>query len=220
MGAIHNLPSLPPEEARALFLSIATAIQQDDPDLQVLLDAMEGHALSLTILASRVDADLRLKPMLERWQREKGELLTLNPEAETRMTSTRASVRLSLTSQHMTSMARRLLTVLGFLPGGLPASGLKGFFGREDMQMTSKKSDDATEVLRRLRLIMPRADGSLRLINPLRECVKLELPLKSPDLDRVVSAGLKLMTKAGRRGTEGLSEDRTFNSISAISLKS
>ena len=201
---IHNLPSLPPEEARALFLSIATAIKQDDPDLQVLLDAMEGHALSLTILASRVDADLRLKPMLERWQREKGDLLTLNPEAETRMTSTRASVRLSLTSQHMTSMARRLLTVLGFLPGGLPASGLKGFFGREDMQMTSKKSDDATEVLHRLQLIMPRADGSLRLINPLRECVKLELPLKSPDLDRVVSAGLKLMTKAGRRGTESL----------------
>ena len=203
---IHNLPSLPPEQARALFLSIATAIQQDDPDLQVLLDAMEGHALSLTILASRVDADLRLKPMLERWQREKGELLTLNPEAETRMTSTRASVRLSLTSQHMTSMARRLLTVLGFLPGGLPASGLKGFLGREDMQMTAKKSDDATEVLRRLRLIMPRADGSLRLINPLRECVKLELPLKSPDLDRVVSAGLKLMTKAGRRGTASLPE--------------
>jgi len=56
----------------------------------------------------------------------------------------------------MTSMARRLLTVLGFLPGGLPASGLKGFLGREDLQLTSKKSDDATEVLRRLRLIMPR----------------------------------------------------------------
>jgi len=203
---IDDLPPLLPDKARSLFCSIATSIKPDDPELQPLLDAMEGHALSLTILASRVDADLRLKPMLERWQREKGELLTLNPEAETRMTSTRASVRLSLTSQHMTSMARRLLAVLGFLPSGLQATGLKGFLGREDLQMTSKKSDDATEVLRRLRLIMPRADGSLRLINPLRECVKLELPLKNPDLDRVVSAGLKLMAKAGRRGAESLPE--------------
>jgi len=204
---IDDLPPLPPDEARSLFCSIATSIKLDDPDLQPLLDAMEGHALSLAILASRVDSDLRLKPMLDRWQREKGELLTQNPDmAETRTTSTRASVRLSLTSQHMTSMARRLLTVLGFLPGGLPASGLKGFLGREDLQLTSKKSDDATEVLRRLRLIMPRPDGSLRLINPLRECVRLELPLKSPDLDRVVTAGLKLMTKAGRHRTESQPE--------------
>ena len=53
---------------------------------------------------------------------------------------------------------------------------------------------------------MPRADGSLRLINPLRECVRLELPLKSPDLNRVVSAGLKLLSKAGRYGTGGWPE--------------
>jgi len=72
---IDDLPPLPPDEARSLFCSIATSIKLDDPDLQPLLDAMEGHALSLTILASRVDADLRLKPMLDRWQREKGELL-------------------------------------------------------------------------------------------------------------------------------------------------
>jgi tetratricopeptide (TPR) repeat protein len=199
---IDDLPPLPPDEARSLFRSIATAIKPDDPDLQPLLDAMDGHALSLTILASRVDSDLSLKPMLERWEREKGELLTLKPEmAEDRTTSTRASLRLSLTSKHMTSMAKRLLAILGFLPNGLPASGLKGFLGREDLRLTSEKSDEATEVLRRLRLIIPRPDGSLRLINPLRECVRLELPLKSPDLERVVNAGLKLFTKAGRHGT-------------------
>jgi SIR2-like domain/Tetratricopeptide repeat/AAA domain len=204
---IDHLPPLPLDKACSLFCSIATSITLDDPDLQPLLEAMEGHALSLTILASRVDNDLSLKPMLERWEREKGQLLTLKPEmAEDRTTSTRASLRLSLTSKHMTSMARRLLTVLGFLPGGLPSSGLKGFLGREDLQLTSKKSDDATEVLRRLRLVMPRPDGSIRLINPLRECVRLELPLKSPDLDRVVTAGLKLMTKAGRHRTESRPE--------------
>ena len=204
---IDHLPPLPPDGARSLFCSIATSVSLDDPDLQPLLEAMEGHPLSLTILANRVDSDLSLKPMLEQWEREKGELLTLKRQmAEDRTTSTRASLRLSLTSKHMTGMAKRLLAVLGFLPGGLPASGLKGFLGREDLQLTSKKSDDATEVIRRLRLIMPRPDGSLRLINPLRECVRLELPLKDPDLGRVVSAGLKLMMKAGRQGTKSRPE--------------
>ena len=74
---VDDLPPLPLDEARALFCSIATAVKPDDPDLEPLLIAMDGHALSLTILASRVDSDLTLKPMLERWRREKAQLLTL-----------------------------------------------------------------------------------------------------------------------------------------------
>ena len=73
---------------------------------------MDGHALSLTILASRVNSDLLLKPMLERWRREKAQLLTIPGVTESRMTSARASVRLSLTSKHMTGMAKRLLAIL------------------------------------------------------------------------------------------------------------
>jgi hypothetical protein len=79
---------------------------------------------------------------------------------------------------------------------------LKAFLGHEDHQLSRDKSDAAEDVLRRLRLIMPRADGSLRLINPLRECIRLEWPLKSPDLERVTSAGLKLLRKAELFGTD------------------
>jgi tetratricopeptide (TPR) repeat protein len=199
---VDDLPPLPLDEARALFCSIATATKPDDPDLQPLLIAMDGHALSLTILASRVDSDLSLKPMLERWRREKAKLLAMPGAVEDRLNSVRASLRVSLTSTHMTAVARRLLAILGFLPAGLPAGGLKAFLGHEDHQLSRDKSDAAEDVLRRLRLIMPRADGSLRLINPLRECIRLEWPLKSPDLERVTSAGLKLLRKAELFGTD------------------
>ena len=40
------------------------------------------------------------------------------------------------------------------------------------------------------------------MINPLRECIRLEWPLKDPDLERVVSAGLKLLRKADLFGTD------------------
>jgi hypothetical protein len=200
---IDHLPPLSLDEARTLFCEIAPSIQPDDPDLQPLLTELDGHALSLTIVAGRVDGEPRLKPMLERWKDEKAELLRQPGCVEDRRTSVRASLLLSLTSRHMTGMANRLLSVLGFLPDGLPAGGLKAFLGREDRQITTQKSNEATDALRRLRLITPRTDGTLKLLNPLRECVVIERPLnKTPDLERVLSAGLKLLEKGNYFGTD------------------
>jgi tetratricopeptide (TPR) repeat protein len=199
---IDDLPPLTLDEASTLFCGIATSMQPDDPDLQPLLTALGGHALSLIIMASRVDGDLRLKRMLERWKDEKAALLCEPGSHEDRHNSVRASLRLSLTSRHMTGMASRLLAGLGFLPDGLPAGGLRAFLGREDRRITAQKSNDATDALRRLRLITPRADESLKLLNPLRECVVIERPLKNPDLERVLSAGLKLLEKGKYVGTD------------------
>jgi hypothetical protein len=190
---IDHLSPLSLDEARTLFCDIAPSIQPDDLDLQPLLRALDGHALSLIIVAGRVDGDLHLKRMLERWKDERAALLR---------TSVRASLRLSLTSRHMTGMANRLLSVLGFLPDGLPAGGLKAFLGREDRQITTSKSNDATDALRRLRLVAPRVDESLKLLNPLREAVVIERPLKSPNLERVLSAGLKLLEQGKYVGTD------------------
>jgi tetratricopeptide (TPR) repeat protein len=199
---LDDLSPLSFNDARSLFCGIATSIQPDDPDLQPVLTALDGHALSLIIVAGRVDSDLHLKPMLERWRREKARLLRKHGAPEDRRTSVRASLRLSLTSRHMTPMANRLLSVLGFLPDGLPAGGLKAFLGREDRQITTERSNDATDALRRLRLLTPRADGSLKLLNPLRECVVIERPLKNPHLERVLRAGLKLLEKGKYIGTD------------------
>jgi Tetratricopeptide repeat len=91
----------------------------------------------------------------------------------------------------------------GFLPDGLPEGGLKAFLGHEDRRITAQRSDEAAEALRRLRLIPHRADGSLKLLNPLRECVVLERPLnKTQDLERLLSAGLKLLEKGNYIGTD------------------
>ena len=63
--------------------------------------------------------------------------------------------------------------------------------------------------LRRLRLITPRADGTLKLLNPLRECVVIERPLKGEDLQRVLTAGLKLLEKGKCGGTDKWPAART-----------
>jgi hypothetical protein len=185
---IDDLPRLPHDEARSLFCSIATSIGPEDPDLEPLLAALDGHALSLTIVAGRVDGEPRLKPIRKRWESEKAELLRQpGPVAEDRRTSVRASLRLSLEVlrkrpmagkvltvlgfPEKTPMAERLLSILGFLPDGLPDGGLKAFLGKEDREITERESDNATDALRRLRLVTPRADGRLRLLNPLREAI-------------------------------------------------
>jgi hypothetical protein len=197
-----DLPPLSLDDARALFCSIATSIQPNDPDLQPLLEALGNHALSLTILASRVDGGLSLKPMLKRWKHAKASLLSQPGVTEDRQSSVRASLRLSLTSRHMTPIASRLLSVLGFLPAGLLAGGLKAFLGHEDPQITEQESDNATDALRRLRLIAPREDGLLKLLNPIREAVIAERPLQNPDLERVLNAGLTLLEKGNHFGTD------------------
>jgi predicted ATPase len=166
---LDDLSPLTFEDARSLFCGIATKIQPDDSGLKPLLIALDGHALSLNIVASRVDSDLHLKPMLERWQHEKAGLLRKPGSREDRRNSVRASLRLSLTSHPMTGMANRLLKVLGFLPDGLPAGGLKAFLGHEDRQITTSKSNDAIDALRRpdwsLLASMDRSNFSIHYAN-------------------------------------------------------
>jgi hypothetical protein len=114
---LDDLSPLTFDDARSLFCGIATKIQPDDSGLKPLLIALDGHALSLNIVASRVDSDLHLKPMLERWKHEKAGLLRKPGSREDRRNSVRASLRLSLTSRHMTGMANRLLAVAGWSTG-------------------------------------------------------------------------------------------------------
>ncbi|HEY8125074.1 MAG TPA: SIR2 family protein [Methylocystis sp.] len=199
---IDDLSPLSLKESRDLFCKIATSVGKDDPDLEPLLIALDGHALSLTIIASRVDSDLTLGPMLRRWENEKALLLRRPGLQEARSNSVIASLRVSLTSRHMTPVAKRLLAILGFLPDGLPAGGLKAFLGQEDRRINAIDSDTASEALRRLRLVGPRLDGAIRLLNPIREAVRLELPIMDGDLQRVIQVELKLLEKGKYFGTE------------------
>lgn len=199
---IDDLSPLSLEESRDLFCRIATSVKKDDPDLEPLLIALDGHALSLTIIASRVDSDLTLGPMLRRWENEKALLLKQPGLQEARSNSVIASLRVSLTSRHITPVAKRLLAILGFLPDGLPAGGLKAFLGQEDRRINAIDSDTASEALRRLRLVGPRLDGAIRLLNPIREAVRLEIPIMDGDRQRVIRVELKLLEKGNYFGTE------------------
>jgi hypothetical protein len=122
---LDDLSPLTFDDARSLFCGIATLILFDDPDLRPLLEALDGHALSLIIVAGRVDGEPRLKPMLERWRREKAGLLRQPGFPEDRLNSVRASLRLSLTSRYMTTMAyaaRRFGLPAGWSTDWRPAS--------------------------------------------------------------------------------------------------
>ena len=198
---LDDLPPLSLEESRDLFCGIATSVDRNEPALDALLKALDGHALSLSLLAGRVDGELSIGPMLERWQNEKADVLKKFGSIESRLNSVRASLRLSLSSRLITPTTNRLLAVLGFLPDGLPAGGLREFLGTKDRQLTKDKSNEATEILRQLRLIPSRQDGRLKVLNPLREALALEKPLLSGDRSRVLEAGFDILKISNFFGT-------------------
>ncbi len=197
--SIDDLPKLSANPARDAFLAVAGATFKDDPDLQHLLEALDGHALSIRLVAAQAIGLPSLKGLRESWDDAHAEILRISGEEESRLTSVRASLALSLNSRRMksTPLARRLLALLAFLPGGLAESDVRSLIG-ERGRLTTAKAHEAIACLHQLRLVERRPDLRLRVLTPLRECVKTDvLPLQI-DQGRLVERYLDLADKANK----------------------
>ena len=119
--SIDDMPKLPVGAARDAFLAVAGNLFSSDPDLPALLEALDGHALSIRLVAAQAIGLPSLKGIRESWDEAHAEILHIAGEEETRLTSVRASLSLSLNSRRMkaTPLARRLMALLAHLPGGL-----------------------------------------------------------------------------------------------------
>jgi tetratricopeptide (TPR) repeat protein len=200
---IDNLPKLPRGPARDAFLSITGASFAGDPDLPPLLEALDGHALSIRLVAAQAVGLPSLKGLRKSWDEAHAEILRRPGEEERRLTSVRASLALSLKSKRMTAtpLAHRLMALLAFLPGGLGETDVKSLVGGRGTVSTAR-ANEAVFCLHQLRLIERRLDNRLRMLTPLRECVKLDLAPLNADQGRLIDHYLSLATKADSVGSK------------------
>jgi hypothetical protein len=109
--SIADLQKLSAGSAKDAFLEVAGATFEDDPDLLLLLEALDGHALSIHLVAAQAIGLPSLRGLRESWDDAHAEILRASGEQESRLTSVRASLALSLNTRRMrsTPLARRLV---------------------------------------------------------------------------------------------------------------
>jgi tetratricopeptide (TPR) repeat protein len=199
---ISDLAKLDLSAAREAFLAIAGDSFGGDSNLPHLLEALDGHALSIRLVAAQAIGTPSLKGLRESWDEVHAEILRISGEEEGRLTSVRASLSLSLNSRRMkaTPLARRLMALLAFLPGGLAEHDVTRHLG-ELGAITKIRANEAISCLHQLRLVEKRPDHRLRMLTPLRECAKSDVNPLEGDLDRLTQRYLKLATRANTIGT-------------------
>ena len=94
-----DLPKLNPGAAQQAFLALAGQAFVSDPDLPRLLDALDGHALSIHLVAAQAAGLPTLAGLRESWDDAHAEILRRPGKKESRLTSFRASLLLSLNKQ-------------------------------------------------------------------------------------------------------------------------
>ena len=189
-------PSLPLSDARKVFLAIAGDHFAPDPLLDQVLRALDGVPLAITLMAGAAEGQPDLEGTWSRWQDERTKMLQ-RAGATHRLLNIEVSYEISIQGPRMTAAARRLLSLLSFLPGGIAHGDLDAVFPGQGGR--------ATTILRQVGLAFDQ-DRRLRLLAPLREYVQRAHPPPPDDLHSPVSHYLGLAPLGEKAGTEGGAE--------------
>ncbi|ORY61166.1 hypothetical protein BCR35DRAFT_334934 [Leucosporidium creatinivorum] len=166
------VPELSPGPAKELFLLIAPAFKQD-PDLDQLLQQLDGYPLVIRLVASRAREEDDLASVLQLWR---SELDDFDEEGGTKKSSLAISLSISLSSATFTRQpqAQHLLALLAGLPRALSHSRIAALrLGRGE------------QALMRTSLVKVVRQGSLYtigLLAPVREYVNQSTNFKLADL--------------------------------------
>ena len=155
-------PSLPLPDARKVFLAIAGDHFATDPLLDQVLLALDGVPLAITLMAGAAEGQPDLDGTWRRWQDERTKMLQ-RASATHRLLNIEVSYEISIQGPRMTDEARRLLSLLSFLPGGVAHGDLDAVFPGQGAR--------AATILRQVGLAFDQ-DRRLRLLAPLREYVQ------------------------------------------------
>lgn len=206
---IEDLQKLDPEAARDAFLAASGPALSGDADLPALLEVLDGHALSIQLVAARAVGLASLRALLDSWNEAHAKLLKRAGETETRLTSVRTSLAISLNSPRMRGLphARRLLSVIAYLPAGLLEDDVRTILGKKGA-VSRVQGAEIIACLHQHRLVERRPDLRLRMLNPLRGCVKLDIPILPTDKGRMVDHFLDIACSAEATGTEDWTEVR------------
>lgn len=116
-------------DTKELYLNIAPS-HQDDPDLWRLLRKLDGHPLTIRVIASQAKKrGSTVSGLLQAWERERSAMIKTGRGAGDRLTSLAISASLSLASLENNSdtaaSARDLLWFLARLPDGISVARLE-----------------------------------------------------------------------------------------------
>jgi len=189
---------LDPADAREVFVKVAgRPLFANDPDLGKLLEALDGMALAITLMARYAEAYETLEPVWSSWQAKHTAMLR---EGAGRLANLNTSFDLSIAV--LSSEARRLLSVLAMLPDGIALIDLPSVFDGPD---------EAAHELRNRALIFEEAKR-LRMLAPLREFVAADHRPSDEDQRRAVDHYLGLATTEGSK----VGEDGGLGAISRL----
>jgi len=147
---------LAPEDAKALFLSLAGPQMADDPQLDALLQELDGLPLAIRLIAHLAQGEQNIAGLLDDYRaRRKSPSIGTGKDQ-----NLAASIQLSLDSPRLDDPARRLFVMIGRLPAGLADA-------HADALIAGGRA--AARSLRQVGIAMGDADGRTRLLAPIRQ---------------------------------------------------
>ena len=200
---IDDLGKLSEASSLEMFSAIAGGEFVNDVSMRPLLHALDGHALSIHLVAAQALGLSSLAGLHASWEEERAAILARPGEMETRLTSVRASLAVTLNGPRMRNnpRARRLLAILGHLPGGLADTDVRKALG-DKTSVSANEANKAIFCLRQVRLLEAKLNRRLRVLTPLRECIKTDVSFHTSDRNRLCNNYLKLAVKANQVGSE------------------
>ena len=186
---LDDVERLKAEDARALFLRESREHFATDPALPALLAALDGHPLSIVLMAAQTDGRADLAELAQDRETRQSEVLTRG-QANDRLTSVRVSLRLSLDG--LAPDTKRLLGLVVLLPGGLQ---------HEDVAtLLPAARADVARKLERSRLVEIRNER-LVMLAPLREAARQEKLATHEDEARLIHHFLAIAADGNKIGT-------------------
>jgi tetratricopeptide (TPR) repeat protein len=198
---LRDVENLDFDDARALFLREAGAQHAADPALPKLLDALDGHPLSIELLASNAAGKADLKGLAADWDARHAAMLQRG-DGDTRLTSLRVSLDISLEALGADSAAHRLLRLIALLPAGMAANDCIAALADgapTDAERAAAAKLDAAR-------LASRRDDRWRLLAPVRETLLQDYSPDAQDKARLVKLSLARAALGARIGWPGWDE--------------
>jgi tetratricopeptide (TPR) repeat protein len=193
---LQDVERLQDADARALFLRHAGDQFAADPALPNLLKALDGHPLSIELLAANAQGKPDLKGLAADWNDRRADLLQ-HGAADDRKTSLRASLDLSLAALEPPSPPHRLIRLMALLPDGMSEADSRTILS--DGERTEEERGAAAR-LENARLAS-RPDGRWRLLAPVRETLLADFAPEAKDRARLINIFLRRAALGDYAGT-------------------
>jgi tetratricopeptide (TPR) repeat protein len=200
---LRDVEQLQDADGRALFLRHAGDHFAADPALPGLLSALDGHPLSIELLAANAQGKPDLKGLAADWSHRRADLLR-HGAGDDRKTSLRASVDLSLAALDPPSSPHRLIRLMALLPDGMSDADSRTILNDGEPTREERGAAARLETAR----LANRPDGRWRLLAPIRETLLADVPPEAEDRTRLVKVFLRRAALGDYAGTDKWNEVR------------